>query len=68
VETTKKDHVLGSVVFNLTYIHRCFYEVNDEGESGLIFIFDDHWLHVDKELQIFMIGDDKPETERFFFK
>ena len=67
METASADHVLGSLVFKKGYMHR-LYSVNDEGESGLILIIDDLWPHVDEELQIFMIGDDKPETERFFFK
>jgi len=46
-------------------MHR-LYKVNDEGESGLIFIIDDLWPHVDEELQIFKIGDDKPT--RWVFK
>jgi hypothetical protein len=37
------------------------FEVNDQGEFGIIFIFDDHWPHIDQELHIFMIDDDKPK-------
>ena len=65
METTNKDHVMGSVEFTVDYDHDLFM-VNDKGEFNLTFIIDDLWPHVDEELQIFMIGDDKPK--RWVFK